>query len=307
MRNDYKAGFEELNRVRPITNALFSLGLILLSIITLLPILSVLSISLTQESSITEYGYRLFPRVFSIDGYMFLYRQSGLFTRALGISLFVTVTGTIIGLLLTTSMGYVLSRQQYRLKKFFIWMVFIPMIFNGGLVSTYYINVNLLHLKDSMWALILPLAVSSFNVVVCRTFFIATIPPGLVESAKIDGASQFRIFFRIVLPISLPLLATICVFLCFMYWNDWFQSLLYIDNQDGYSLQALLNKILNQVEYLSKNAPLLGISAAELIAKMPKESARMAVAILIIVPISFAYPFFQRYFITGLTIGAVKE
>jgi putative aldouronate transport system permease protein len=204
-------------------------------------------------------------------------------------------------------MGYVLSRPQYRLKKFMTWMVFIPMIFNGGMVSSYYINVSQLHMKDSVWALILPLAVSSFNVLICKTFFRTTIPDALVESAKIDGAAQLRIFFSIVLPISLPVLATIGLFLCFGYWNDWFQSMLYIDNQDMYSLQALLNKIMNQADYLSKNAATIGISAAEMSAKMPKESARMAIAVLIVIPIACAYPFFQRYFTSGLTIGAVKE
>ncbi len=303
----YKENVEKFNQVKPFTNIIFNLLFLCLALISLIPVLFVVAISLTKEASIEEFGYQLIPKVISMEGYIFLYQQANMILKALGISVFVTIAGTVIGVLLTTSMGYVLSRPQYRLKKFMTWMVFIPMIFNGGMVSSYYINVSQLHLKDSVWALILPLAVSSFNVLICKTFFRTTIPDALVESAKIDGAAQLRIFFSIVLPISLPVLATIGLFLCFGYWNDWFQSMLYIDNQDMYSLQALLNKIMNQADYLSKNAATIGISAAEMSAKMPKESARMAIAVLIVIPIACAYPFFQRYFTSGLTIGAVKE
>lgn len=297
----------KINHIKPATNIVFNIMFLCLSLLAVVPVLFVVSISLTKEAAIDQYGYQLFPRLFSADGYMFLFQQSKMILKALWISVLVTVAGSVIGVLLTTSMGYVLSRPQYRLKKFMTWLVFIPMIFNGGLVSSYYINVSQLHLKDSVWALILPLAVSSFNVIICKTFFRSTVPDALIESAKIDGASQLRIFFRIVLPISLPVLATIGLFLCFAYWNDWFQSMLYIDNQDMYSLQALLNKIMSQADYLSKNAANIGISAAEMAAKMPKESARMAIAVLIVLPIACAYPFFQRYFASGLTIGAVKE
>lgn len=303
----YEENVERFNQVKPFTNIIFNLLFLCLALISLIPVLFVVAISLTKEASIEEFGYQLIPKVISMDGYIFLYQQANMILKALGISVFVTIAGTVIGVLLTTSMGYVLSRPQYRLKKFITWMVFIPMIFNGGMVSSYYINVSQLHLKDSVWALILPLAVSSFNVLICKTFFRTTIPDALVESAKIDGAAQLRIFFSIVLPISLPVLATIGLFLCFGYWNDWFQSMLYIDNQDMYSLQALLNKIMNQADYLAKNAATIGISAAEMSAKMPKESARMAIAVLIVIPIACAYPFFQRYFTSGLTIGAVKE
>jgi len=203
-------------------------------------------------------------------------------------------------------MGYVLSQSNYKLKGLLTWVVFIPMVFNGGLVSSYYINSNLLGLKDTVWALILPLAVSSFNVIICKTFFKSTIPDGLIESAEIDGASQFRIFFSIILPISLPVLATIGLFLCFAYWNDWFQSMLYINNQDLYSLQALLNNLMSNVDALARNASSMGVSYSMLVATMPKETARMAVAILIVLPVAFAYPFFQKYFISGLTVGAIK-
>lgn len=186
------------------------------------------------------------------------------------------------------------------------WIVFIPMIFNGGLVAVYFVNTQALHFKDNIWALILPLLVSSFNVIICKTFFRSTIPDALVESAKIDGASQLKIYFRIVLPISLPVLATIALFLCFGYWNDWYQSLLYIAKEDLYSLQALLQRLQKNIEFMAQYASQLGLSSSAYAASMPKESFRMAVAVIIVVPIACAYPFFQKYFISGLTVGAVK-
>lgn len=184
-------------------------------------------------------------------------------------------------------------------------VVFIPMIFNGGMIASYVVNTNMLGLKNSVWALIWPLAVSSFNIIICKTFFRTTIPDSIIESAKIDGAAQFSIFTRIVLPISKPVIATIGLFLTFGYWNDWFQSSLYINTDKLYSLQALLNSILQNIQALAKN-PAMGVTLQQYKNAMPQEGARMAIAIIIIVPIACAYPFFQKYFISGLTIGAVK-
>ncbi|MFD0619167.1 carbohydrate ABC transporter permease [Paenibacillus sp. GCM10027629] len=303
---EYTTGLDKFNRTSNVVNVFFHLIFILLALICIIPVIVVLSISFSSEASIRESGYHLIPVAWSGEAYAYIANQGTMILRALGVSVLVTVVGTVLGVLLTTSMGYVLSRPSYKLRGFLTWVVFIPMIFNGGLVSSYFINTNLLGLKDSVWALILPLAVSSFNVIICKTFFKSTIPDGLIESAEMDGASQLRIFFFIILPISLPVLATIGLFLCFAYWNDWFQSMLYIDNQNLYSLQALLNSLMSNVDALAKNAASMGVSYAVLVATMPKESARMAVAILIVLPVAFAYPFFQKYFISGLTIGAVK-
>lgn len=305
-RTTYETGLEKFNRTSKVVNIFFNLIFIILALICVIPVIVVLSISFSSEDSIRETGYHLLPVALSSEAYAYVVKQGTMILRALGVSALVTVVGTVLGVLLTTSMGYVLSRPTYKLNGFLTWIVFIPMIFNGGLVSSYFINTNLLGLKDSVWALILPLAVSSFNVIICKTFFKSTIPDGLIESAEIDGASQLRIFFSIILPISLPVIATIGLFLCFSYWNDWFQSMLYIDNQNLYSLQALLNSLMSNVDALAKNAASMGVSYAVLVATMPKESARMAVAIIIVLPVAFAYPFFQKYFISGLTIGAVK-
>ncbi len=299
-------GLEKFNRVSNGSNAILNLIFILISLTCIIPVLLVLAISVSDEDMISEFGYSLIPRAFSPEGFLFLTNQSEMILRAVGISLFVTIVGTVLGVLLTTLMGYTISRPNYKLKGFLTWVVFIPMVFNGGLVSTYFVVGTLLGLKNSVWVLILPLAVSSFNVVICKTFFRQTVPDSLIESAKIDGAGQFTIFFRIVLPISLPLLATIGLFLCFSYWNDWYQSMLYIDDNTLKSLQALLNDIMTNITALAANASSMGISAVELAANMPKESARMAIVVIIVLPIACAYPYFQKYFISGLTVGAVK-
>ena len=305
-KNKEAADVQSFNRISARANILLNIMFLILALICVIPAVLVVSISFSAEQSITDYGYRLIPKIISLDGYGYLLKQGALIIRALGVSLFVTIVGTALGTLLTTLMGYVLSRPDYKLNGFLTMLVFIPMVFNGGLVSTYFIVSQFLHLKNTLWALILPLSVSSFNVVICRTFFKTTIPEELIESAKMDGATQFKIFFQIVLPISLPVIATIGLFLCFAYWNDWYQSMLYIDNQRLYSLQALLNAIMTNINMLAQNAATMGASMADMVANMPKEAARMAIVVIILLPIACAYPFFQKYFISGLTVGAVK-
>ena len=220
--------------------------------------------------------------------------------NALLISVAVTCIGTLLGLSVTTAMGYALSRPNFKLKQFYTWVIFIPMLFSGGLVASYVVNSNILGLRNTIWVLILPLMVSSYNIVICKTYFKTSIPDGIIESAKIDGATQMRTFLSIVV-----LFATIALFLSFGYWNDWFLSSLYISDKRLISLQALLNNIMRSLEYMTNN-PTAGVSLQQYRAQMPGESVRMAIAIVIVIPIACAYPFFQKYFISGLTIGAVK-
>ncbi len=298
--SDYK-----LNRISKPTNFLFNIIFIICASVAIVPFLFVIMISVSSKQSIAKWGYQFIPKSFSLDAYLFLWNEKDTILGAFGISVLVTILGTIIGLILTSSMGYVLSRSEFKLKGFLTWVVFIPMIFSGGMVASYVVNINILHLKDTIWALILPLAVSSYNVVICKTFFKTSIPDSIVEAAKIDGANQLSIYTKVILPISKPLLATIGLFLSFGYWNDWFQSSLYINNSSLMSLQAILNNIQKNVEFLANN-PSAGLSLQEYKNMIPGESARMAIAVLIVVPIACAYPFFQRYFVSGLTIGSVK-
>lgn len=298
--SDYK-----LNRITKPTNFLFNIIFIVCALVSIVPFIFVIIISISSKQSIAQVGYQFIPKSFSSAAYLFLWNERDTILGAFGISLLVTILGTIIGLILTSSMGYVLSRSEFKLKGFLTWVIFIPMIFGGGMVASYVVNINILHLKDTIWALILPLSVSSYNVVICKTFFKTSIPDSIVEAAKIDGANQLGIYTRVILPISKPLLATIGLFLSFGYWNDWFQSSLYINNSKLMSLQAILNNIQKNVEFLASN-PSAGLSLQEYKNLMPTESARMAIAVLIVVPIACAYPFFQRYFVSGLTIGSVK-
>lgn len=307
-KNNTKRSYDnenKLNRVKPVTNVLFNCLFILMSLVFVLPVVFVFMISISSEASLNRYGYQLVPKEFSLEAYKFLFREIQTIINALGISAIVTLLGTALGVVLTLTMGYVLSRRNFKLKGFFTWVVFIPMIFNGGMVASYVVNVSMLHLQNTIWALILPLAVSSFNVIICKTFFLTTIPDSIIESAKIDGASQLKIFAGIVVPVSKPVIATISLFLSFGYWNDWFQSSLYVNNARLYSLQAFLNTIQKNVEVLASN-PALGVSLQQYRNSMPTEGVRMAIAVVIIIPIACVYPFFQKYFISGLTIGAVK-
>lgn len=295
----------KLNRVSPKTNIVFNIIFILCAAVCILPVIFVFIISITSEDSIKMNGYQFIPESFSLEAYRFLFKEAEMILQSLGVSVMVAVVGTLLGLALTTTMGYVLSRSTYRLNGILTMVVFIPMIFNGGMISSYVVNTQFLHLKDTIWALVLPLCVSSFNVVICRTFFKTNIPDSIIESAQIDGASQFKIFAQIALPLSKPMLATIALFLTFGYWNDWFQSSLYITNTSLFSLQALLDHLQRNIEMMANN-PAMGLNMQQYINSMPKEGARMAMAIIIIIPIACTYPFFQRYFISGLTVGAVK-
>ena len=306
MAKDTSTQNSKLNRLPFAANAAIKIVFGILALLCVVPFLFVIVISFTGETAIAKNGYSLFPSEFSLEAYRFLWSNKNMIFDSTKVSLIVTVVGTIFGTILTTSMGYVLSRKEYKLHKFFTWVVFIPMVFNGGLISTYFMTKTVYGLGDTYWALILPLMVSSFNVIISRTYFQMSIPDSIIESAKIDGATQFRIFFGIIIPISLPLLATIGLFLSFGYWNDWWQAMLYITKTNMRPLQSLLNSIERNVEYILNNAGSLGVSQSEMLQNLPRQSFRMAIAVVIILPISLAYPFFQRYFISGLTIGAVK-
>lgn len=296
----------KLNSITPIQNILLETFFIIFAAVCIAPFLLVVSISLTDESSLIEHGFKFIPEVFSIKSYQFLWGERALILRSIFVSIGITFVGTVMGVLLSTSMGYALSRPNFKFKKFLTYYIFIPMIFNGGLVSSFIINTHLLGLKNSYWSLILPIAVSSFNIILARSYFQSSIPKGLVESAKIDGANEFQIFFRIILPLSKPMIATISLFLSFGYWNDWFLASLYITDQSKLPIQALLNNIQANIQYLAQN-PEVGLSMAQYARSLPTESTRMAIAVIIIIPIALAYPFFQKYFISGLTVGSIKE
>ena len=292
-------------RVKPATNLFISALFIFLALLCLMPALLVLIVSLSSENSIRIKGYSYIPMEWSIEAFKYLTNQSSYIGRAFLNSIGVTVVGTALGLITTSTMGFALSRPNYRLRKFFTWFIFIPMLFSGGLVASYMINAHILGLKDTYWALILPICCSSFYCIIMRTFFQTTVPDAIIESAKIDGARMIRIFVQIVLPISLPAIATIGLFLTFAYWNDWMMAKYYIsgNKHNLFPLQYVLISLEENISFLTRNSQNMTAGTAS---NIPSETVRMAMVVVSVVPIALSYPFFQKYFVSGLTIGAVK-
>ncbi len=299
-------GLAKFNRIKWPTNILFSAIFIFLGFACVIPLIFVIIISFTADESIVQNGYSFFPTEWSFKAYEMLWNSKDQIINSTGVSLFVTIVGTLIGLFLNASMGYVLSRKAFKLRNLWTWIVFIPMIFSGGMVASYIIITQLLNIDDTLLVLILPGAVASYNIIIFRTFFTTTVPDSLIESGKIDGASQLRIFFQIVLPISLPAIATIGLFLTFGYWNDWWQAFMYITDKALWPLQFVLVQIEKQMDFLTSSAQYMGMAAWELKAMLPEDGMRMALVVVVVLPIACSYPFFQRYFVGGLTVGAVK-
>lgn len=297
----------KFNQIKKPTNVLFNIILSILSLLSVIPFIFVIIISFTDENTLAMNGYRFIPEKFSLYAYQYIVSAGENIIRSYGVTILVTVLGTLLGLLLTGTYAYALSRKTYAFKKFFTTMITIPMLFSGGMIANYLIVTKVLMLKDTIWALILPLCLNSFNIIVLRTFFKTSIPDAVVESAKIDGASEWRLFFQIVIPMALPGLATIGLFLTLGYWNDWFNAMMYIDSQNLIPLQYLLIKIESSIDWLASNKAMMGINGIQIAQNMPKETIKMAIVVISTLPIIFAYPFFQRYFVNGLTIGAVKE
>ena len=297
----------EYNLIRKPTNVLFNFILTILSLLSLIPFIFVIIISLTDEESLAMNGYRFIPEKWSLHAYQYIIDAGESIIRSYGVTILVTVAGTLLELFLIGTYSYALSRRTYAFRSFFTKVITVPMLFSGGMIANYLIVTKVLMLKNSVWALILPLAMNSFNIIVMRTFFKTSIPDSVVESAKIDGASEWRLFFKIVIPMALPGLATIGLFLTLGYWNDWFNAMMYIDNQDWIPLQYLLIKIESSIDFLANNKAMMGVEGIQAAANMPKETIKMAIVVISTLPIIFAYPFFQRYFVNGLTIGAVKE
>lgn len=286
---------------------IFKILLIIFAISCVFPFLFVVIISLTDESALTLNGYQFIPESWSLEAYQYIFSTGSQLLSSLGITLLITILGTVIAVFMTGTYAYVLSRNSFPFRKFFTFYLFFTMLFAGGLVPSYLIMTKFLGLKNTIWALILPLAFSPYNVIVLRTFFKKSIPESIIESAKMDGATEMRVFFQIVLPLALPGVATIGLFASLGYWNDWFNALLYIDNNQLLPLQYLLMKIQNTIDYMARNTDMTLAQQQTIKNSLPQESIRMAMVVVATVPIAIVYPFFQKYFVQGLTIGGVKE
>jgi len=297
---------KDINAISTSTNLILNVAFWIYTILCVLPILVVLSVSFSDQKQVVLHGYNLIPQQFSLDAYRFLFNDMDQILNAYGVSILVTVLGTVMGLLMTALFAYPLSRQDFSFRGFFSFFIFFTMIFGGGLVPWYIVFANWIDIRDTIWALIIPnMLFNAFYVIVMRTFFQSTIHPSIIESASIDGASEIRIFFRIVLPLSTPVLASIGLFFTLGYWNDWFNSLVFIQKDELVSLQYLMYKTMKNLQFLAANSSNNANASAE-IAKIPGETVRMAMAMIGAGPIFLAYPFFQKYFVSGLTVGAVK-
>ncbi|KRE45816.1 sugar ABC transporter permease [Paenibacillus sp. Soil724D2] len=277
---------------------------ILMSCASIFPFVLLVMASFTDQKAIINDGYSLLPSVFSLEAYKYMMKSSTSLFRAYGITVFITIIGTVVGLAISTMLAYPLSRSDMPLRKVMSFLVFFTLLFNGGLVSTYLIYTEFFHIKNTIWALIIPgLLTNGFYILLIRTFFSTSIPAAIIESAYIDGASEFKIFYRIVLPLSLPILATIGLMLGISYWNDWFNGLIFVTDSKLFSIQNMLNRMLSDIQFLQKSSM---TNAAQASSNIPTDSVRMAIAVIGIVPIFCAYPFFQKFFVKGLTLGAVK-
>ncbi len=281
--------------------ALSYLCVAVFAIICLFPFALMITSSFMTEKEIVAEGYKLFPKEWSISAYRYLLSNSTKMLDAYKVTIFITVVGTLIGLFIMSMAGYVLNRKDFKYRNFFSFFIYFTTLFSGGLVPTYILYVRYLNLKDNIWALILPGLVSAWSIFLMRNFM-KSIPDELYESATMDGAGPFKIYLKVFMPLALPSLATIGLFLALGYWNEWYNASLYIDTASKYPLQYFLQKMVNQTSIDSLTSLGHVIDAAS----VPTQSVKMATAVLATGPIILLYPFVQKYFVSGLTVGSVK-
>ena len=278
--------------------------MILLCVFCLFPFVLLISSSITDEMTLIREGYSVIPKVVSFDAYKYLFVSSKAIARGYKITVFVTVIGTLVNLTFTTLLAYPLSRKDLPHRSFFSFFVFFTMLFNGG-VPSYMMWTQFFHIKNTYAALIVPnLMMGAFYVIMMRTNFSSNIPDAVIEAARIDGAGEWRILSQIVLPMSLPIIATLTLLVGLHYWNDWVNGLYYISKDKYYSIQVLLNRMLQDVQYLMSSSGAAGMDSMD--SAIPATGIKMAVAVVGALPVLAVYPFFQKYFVKGITIGAVK-
>ena len=303
-----QSSVNRFNSISPAANVVLVIILVLVALTIIYPMVLITMVSFSTSESIALNGYTTFPEGLSLKAYEYLAKGGG--TQILDsyiITIFYTITGTILSLIVMSMYAFVLANKNFPARKVYTFILFFTMLFSGGLVPTYIVNTRYLHLYDTIWVFLLPGLVSAYNVIILRTFINSSIPDALFEAARIDGATNFRIFFQIVLPLFKPGLATIGLFNVVARWNDWFTAVLYIENPKLVPLQTVLQRIQQNIQFIKNNSQLASSKEGqEMLQNMPTESTQMAILLIITIPILFAYPFFQRYFIQGLTIGSVK-
>ena len=280
--------------------------LLLYTIFCAMPILLVFIGAVTDEKTLATEGFSYFPSKFSLDGVSSVLRYGQQLFVSYGVTIFVTVAGTALGLFVMSMLAYSLSRRDFRMRSFLSIYILIPMLFSGGQLSSYIIYTSTYHLKDNLLLLILPLSVSTMNIIILRTYVQSSIPEELIDSARIDGAGEYRTFFQIVFPLMKPAMAAVGFMMATAFWNDWQNALLFITSDNKKPLQLLLVNIQKSIETLLSNKNIPTAVLAKMQGMVPQNSATMATVIVVVGPIMIAYPFFQKYFIKGLTVGSVK-
>lgn len=273
----------------------------LMALVCLLPFIILVSGSFSSEQAIRFQGFGILPREFTLEAYNVIFKTPMKVIRAYGVSILITVVGTFLGLFFTTMTAYVLSRRDFKYRNQLSFFFYFTTLFNGGMVCTYIFYIQYLNLKDSLWALILPGMFNVFYLLIMRTF-VSALPPELIESGKIDGAGEYTIFFKIILPLLKSGMATIGLFLALGYWNDWYNAMLYMNTETKYPLQYMLYSLMQQQQALAAIASQAGISVADL----PSNSLKLAMAVVATGPIILVYPFVQKYFVKGVAVGSVK-
>ena len=288
-----------------IQQTLMHIFMILLVLSCVLPFLLMVMASLTEEMTLTRNGYSFFPEVFSLETYRYIIRSAGTILRGYVMTIVVTVIGTVCNLVLTILFAYPLSRKDLPYRSGLSFFLFFTMLFNGGLVPTYMMYANTFHIKNTLFALIVPsLMMNAFYVIMMRSFFSSSIPDSLIEAAKLDGASERKILMSIVVPLSKPMIVTLVLMVGLGYWNDWMNGLYYVTEQKLYTIQMILNNMSNNIEFLTRNASMLGSAASSM--KIPQVGIRMGIAVIAVLPVLIIYPFLQKYFVKGIVIGGVK-
>ena len=275
-------------------------------LLCIVPFIFVVIISFTSQESIRSIGYSFTPISYSLEAYDYVLKLGDQLWRSYFNSFLITGLGTLLTMLITILYSYALFRRDFKFRGFFTFWAFFTMLFGGGLAPTYVVCKTVLGLSDSYAAIIVPMLLNPFNIIVMRTFFQSSIPEELIDAASIDGSDEYTTLFRIIIPISKPGIATVGLLSALAYWNEWFIPMLYVRDVKYYPLQYLLMQMQTKVDFLVKNSSMIGAEASKIVGDLPSDSLRMALVVLIVIPIACAYPFFQRYIVSGLTIGSVK-
>lgn len=279
---------------------------VLMCLTFIIPMVYVISVSLSSQQSIDQYGYQLIPHQFSLEAYRHVFKNPTQLIDSYQVTIFSSLVGTVLGVFVMALVAYPLSRDCFYFRKQITFYIFFTMLFGGGLIPSYILNTQYLGLGNNIWVYIFPHLANAFHIIILRTFF-QQLPQSLVESAKIDGAKELRIFFSIVLPLSKPVIATISLMTLLTKWNDWYTTLIYIRDTELYTLQYMLQKILREVEFIKNMTQgAVGAVNVDLSHEVPTEPVRFAMVMVAAGPMLVVFPFFQKYFTKGLTVGAVK-